>query len=140
MAYTDISSFLMAYAKSRYFALGFLSSLCIQRSRAGPMPLRKPHSASVFFDLTMQYDRCPVIHKFRSVFVDKMISDYQSGSLRIVYLIKIKRFNYVVPCFTPRSYYLPWMRHHTSRADYVVPCFRSTVIQDNTNRCHVGNT
>ncbi len=99
MAYTDIPSFLMAYAKSRSFALGFLSSLCIRCSRAGPMPLRKPHSASVFFDLTMQYDRCPVIHTFRSVFVDKMISDYQSGSLRIVYLIKIKRSNYVVPCF-----------------------------------------
>jgi len=61
---TDISSFLMAYAKSLSFALGFLSSLCIQHSRAGSMPLRKPHSAGVFFDLAMQYDRCPVIHAF----------------------------------------------------------------------------
>jgi len=82
MAYADIHSFLMAYAKSLSFVLGFISSLCIRHSRAGPMPLWKPHSAGVFFDLTIQYDRCPVIHAFRSVFVDKMISDCQPGSLR----------------------------------------------------------
>jgi len=36
--YTDIPSFLMAYASSLSLALGFSSSLCIRRSRAAPMP------------------------------------------------------------------------------------------------------